>query len=757
MATVAAPAITSFTPTSGNTGTQVIITGNNFSGATAVTFGANNTNAQSFTVNSATQITATVGAGTNTGTVKVTTPGGTATSASSFTVVVASPPSISGIVGPLAGVPNFIFINKQLTINGSNFTGATAVTVGSNNTPVTSFTVASATQINAQVSASTTIGTGPVRVTTPGGTAVSANYSVLDGAPVISSFTPTTGGAGTQVSITGTNLYIDQGAPNPTVTIGANNTPASFVSYSGNTLVVTAGAGTNTGPIRITTSYGTVTSSSNFTTAAAPVISGIVGPMAGVPNFIFINKQLIINGSNFTGATSVTVGSNNAPVTSFTVLSATQISAVVSGSTAIGTGPVRVTTAGGTAVSANYSVLDGTPVISSFTPTSGTSGTQVSITGTNLYIDQGAPNPTVTIGANNTPATVVSYSGNTLVVTVGAGTNTGPIRIATTYGNTTSASNFTVAAAVPTISSFTPTSGVPGTLIAIYGTNFINVSAVRINNVAVDNFIVSSATEIFAWPSTSNTTGPISVVTPGGTATSATNFTVTSSLPTVSSISQLSATAGTTITITGTNLSNASVAVTYSNFSVLSNNGTTMTIQVPANVVSGPMIVTTPAGAVTAGFFTFQTAANVLQHRSGELLTLTGPAAASSYQWQVDFGNGNGFVNLSNGGVYAGVNTRTLTINGIVTGATGYRYRVMINGSSPQAALTLRFVTYARSNGLWSNASTWEGGVIPDVNTDVFADDVTVTVSANAFARTLTVTNGAQVQVSSGVNFTIRR
>ena len=67
------PTITSFTPTSGGTGTSVTITGTNFTRATAVKFGG--TAASSFTVDSATQVTAVVGSGA-TGKVTVTTPGG---------------------------------------------------------------------------------------------------------------------------------------------------------------------------------------------------------------------------------------------------------------------------------------------------------------------------------------------------------------------------------------------------------------------------------------------------------------------------------------------------------------------------------------------------------------------------------------------------------------------------------------------------------------------------------------------------------
>ena len=79
------PSVTSFNPTSGDTGTSVQIYGSNFTDATSVTFGG--TEAASFTVDSDTTITAVVGGG-DTGKIGVVTPYGTGTSSNDFTYTI---------------------------------------------------------------------------------------------------------------------------------------------------------------------------------------------------------------------------------------------------------------------------------------------------------------------------------------------------------------------------------------------------------------------------------------------------------------------------------------------------------------------------------------------------------------------------------------------------------------------------------------------------------------------------------------------
>lgn len=78
----------------------------------------------------------------------------------------------------------------------------------------------------------------------------------------------------------------------------------------------------------------------------------------------------------------------------------------------------------------------------------------------------------------------------------------------------------------PTISSFTPSSGCVGTTpVVITGTNFTGATIVTFGGTSALSFIVDSSTQITATPA-AGTTGTIKVITPSGTATSATSFAV---------------------------------------------------------------------------------------------------------------------------------------------------------------------------------------------------------------------------------------
>ncbi|MEI6276390.1 MAG: IPT/TIG domain-containing protein, partial [Prolixibacteraceae bacterium] len=92
---------------------------------------------------------------------------------------------------------------------------------------------------------------------------------------------------------------------------------------------------------------------------------------------------------------------------------------------------------------------------------------------------------------------------------------------------------FTIPTAVPTLTSFTPTSAGNGTTVTITGTNFTGATAVSFGGTAATSKTVLSSTSITAVVA-SGTSGSVSVTTPGGTATSD-GFTYIL-LPTVSSV-----------------------------------------------------------------------------------------------------------------------------------------------------------------------------------------------------------------------------
>src|SRR5207247_1142308 len=180
--------------------------------------------------------------------------------------------------------------------------------------------------------------------------------------------------------------------------------------------------------------------------------------------------SVTIIGTSFIGVTAAIF--NGAPAT-FTVVSSTQISAVVPA--AATTGPIKVTCSPWTAAtSTNFVVL---PQVTGFSPTSGAMGAAVTLTGSGLngatavYFD---PTPSF----NGTPATFSVVSGTQISTSVPAGAASGRIRVVTSAGTGTSVASLTVlSTAPPAISSFSPTSGVVGTTVTITGTNFTGTAA----------------------------------------------------------------------------------------------------------------------------------------------------------------------------------------------------------------------------------------------------------------------------------------
>jgi hypothetical protein len=164
------------------------------------------------------------------------------------------------------------------------------------------------------------------------------------------------------------------------------------------------------------------------------------------------------------------------------------------------------------------------------------------------------------------------------------------------YGKDRIGYEFTTA---PVVRSFSPSLGTAGTMVTIKGANFTDATAVSFDGRATTSFTLDSPTQITATVPPTATVGTIGVTTPKGRGWSSSSF---SPLPTIGSFSPGRGVAGKQVTITGSNLADAS-AVSFNGvgagrFTVIS--PTQITATVPAAATTGKLSVVTPAGSASS-------------------------------------------------------------------------------------------------------------------------------------------------------------
>jgi hypothetical protein len=632
------PSVMTVSPTSGppSGGTSVTITGNSFTGATSVSFGA--IPATTFTVNSNTSITATAPAGTAGSRVDITVtgPGGTSgtLSADQFTYgpVVAN---VSPNSGPAAG-------GTSVTVTGSGFTSASAINFGSTASPL--YTVNSDTSITATAPAGT--GTVDVTVTTPNGTSPTSSvdtYTYLAPVPTVSGISPTSGPVtgGTVVTITGNGL-----AGETTVSFGAN--PGVIGSVSNTSITVTAPAGASgTVDVTVTTPGGTSATVPTDHFTYGPAVTGLSpqnGPSAG-------GTVVTITGNGFTGTTGVNFGANAG--TNVTVNSNTSVTATSPAGT-VGTVNVTVVTPAGTSpvVSADaFTYATSAPTVSSISPTTGPAagGTSVTITGNGLSgataVDFGAAAATgVSVNGAGTSITATSPAGTagstvSVTVTTPAGTSGAVASGQFTYGST--------------VTHISPATGLTtgGTSVTITGTGLSGATAVNFGSTAGSSMVVNSSTSItVVSPAEGPGTVDVTVVTPGGTTPTVTadQFTYHYPVPVISAMTPNvgKPSGGDSVTITGSGFTGATT---------VSFGATPATI---VTVTNTSIVVTSPAGTA----------------KSTVSVTVTGPGGTSALTSADNFTYGPVVTGVTpNTGSHLGGTTVTIKGAGF-TGATAVNF-----------------------------------------------------------------------------------
>ena len=339
-----------------------------------------------------------------------------------------------------------------------------------------------------------------------------------------------------------------------------------------------------------------------------PTVTGVSpgsGPTAG-------GGTVTITGTGFPGATKVWFGSTSA---SFTIVNPTTITATAPAGGAGAEDVTVATTAGTSATSAadEYTYPPPpppAPSVAGVGPMSGTTdgGTSVTITGSHLT---GA----TAVSFGSTPATTFSVTDDGhIAATAPAGTGTVDVTVTTPAGTsaTSAADQFTYTVAQPAVTGLSPGSGpaAGGTSVTVTGTDLSGATAVSFGSTPATTFSVTDSGHLTATAPAGTGTVDVTVTTPAGTsATSAPDrFTYTVARPTVTGISPSTGptAGGTSVTITGTNLTGATAVRfgTRAATAVVVVDAGHVRATAPAGVAGTvDVTVTTPGGtsAVSAG------------------------------------------------------------------------------------------------------------------------------------------------------------
>lgn len=403
------PVIASFAPANGPGGTRVTVTGAFFNDTKSVSFNGKSANFLVF----GNQIFTTVPDDATTGTITVVTAAGTAVSASSFTVTSSTKPKILSF-SPTTGP-----VGTLITLKGENLFDVTSVKIGG---VAASFNLLANPNITITVPEGAASGT--ITISAAGGIAVSDTPFTLSsaGQPIISSFSPESGQAGSLVIINGDNF---QDASS--VKIGTRET--SFFVF-GAQIFATLPADAITGFLSVTTPAGTGTSGRPFSIGAqTPTVLSFAPSKGSAGDVITIQGANLVGiGSVQIGGITVNVDSNNGSEIRFKIPANAVSGQLQLISTA---GPLN---AGGAVVI--------TPKIDNFNPTSGSVGDVITLTGSGF-------DGVESVEINGLKTVFQRQSVNLVSVTIPDQGTSGSITIRTAAGAATSTARFNYIVKVP--------------------------------------------------------------------------------------------------------------------------------------------------------------------------------------------------------------------------------------------------------------------------------------------------------------------
>ncbi|MFD2162094.1 IPT/TIG domain-containing protein [Paradesertivirga mongoliensis] len=351
-----------------------------------------------------------------------------------------------------------------------------------------------------------------------GGHNIYGSQNVFTINPTPKDFSPKAGTVGTSILITGDNIpssyyynnslkvYFGQ----TQVAISNQNSSGISVSVPGNITDAKFAVSVEFNGIK-TTLPGEFTITPHTITAISPA-SGLPGSSFSIFGNNFVTNYY--SSSNL----GVTIGGIPASVS---IMSTGQLTATIPVSLPAGDYKVSVKQ-GPFTVEAPQTLKVQNLTLSSFSPSSGGVGKEVTIQG----IFMPGSSHQVYFGSLSTYTS--NTTATTLKVNVPFGAVPGDSKITVKYGNQSaeSSSDFTVLA--PSITSFSPTSGVAGTEIIISGSGFSPYTTVRFGTIQTNVIIATESTLKVVVPSNLNLGAmKITVISNGQTIVSSANFTAT--------------------------------------------------------------------------------------------------------------------------------------------------------------------------------------------------------------------------------------
>jgi hypothetical protein len=323
-------------------------------------------------------------------------------------------------------------------------------------------------------------------------------------------------------------------------------------------------------------------------------------------------------------------------------------SLVVSGGTNVETNPAPIVTLDSPA--AGTVILPGVQVTLTATATDKVIGGGAGVvTGVEFF------NGTTSLGTVSTPPYTLNWTppaAGTLTLSASATDSEGAIGSSAATALTVLSGDGT-----PTLSAFSPASGTAGDTITLTGTNFAAVSAVKFNGADALFYTVNSTTSISATVPTAATTGPITVTTPYGTATSLTSFTILQSPVLISQIYGAGGNTGATLNSDYVELYNrgdtavnlAGWSVQYASASGISWQAATLTGSIPAGknylvkLAGGTTGAALPTPDATGSINMSGSQGKVALRNTTTLFTGSTPVGQSGLQDFVGFGGANTF------------------------------------------------------------------------------------------------------------------